>query len=532
MARVRVEWHTIVSHGRRRWARRTATLLVGMLLAGGASRALASEQSELLAARGLMLYNQQKFGDALALFDQAVAADPGDVYARYYRGLAQARLGNYAAAVDDLQTAVDAKPTLTDGALELGIALVEIDRASEAVPYLERAQGAPALTGQASLWLGIAQLREGEPRSAAESFARAGADPTLQTQATFYKGVAAYQAGNWGEAGEYFRSVSSLAPDTDMGREAAAYLTAMAAGDAEKWDREWRVYGRVGLAYDSNVGLFPTTDTAAVEQFTGVSGQADGRAVISLGGLWMPWRNDTAELSVGYDYFQTAQFKLTEYDLLDNRVNAQLAARVDPVQMGLYTSYDYYLLDFKSFLQMPTVMPWVIFPIGDLGRTEVSYRYRYRDFFGRHLNIDYGTLYTASNQQPGIRQFLYLGDPSKVFMLGYRFNNWLASQTAGQAFNFNGQQVSAALGWPLPWDVTGDVGYAFEYQDYYMDASRAVPWGPRRRDNLNEVFAVLSRPISEHFDVALAYYGFYNDSNQSAYTYNRSIVSVTIGAWF
>src|SRR5574337_567531 len=99
----------------------------------------ASEQSELLYSRGLVEFHAAKYTEALQLFDQAVAADADDPYARYYRGVTQGRLGNFQAAADDLRAVMRAKPDVDQGALELGAALVQIDRAREAIPWLEQA---------------------------------------------------------------------------------------------------------------------------------------------------------------------------------------------------------------------------------------------------------------------------------------------------------------------------------------------------------------------------------------------------------
>src|ERR1043166_6863844 len=86
------------------------SILLVRLLAGGV--AAASEQSELLSARALLEFHKGRYAVALPLFDQAVAADPKDVYALYYRGMTHGRLGNAAAAAADLRTALALKPDL------------------------------------------------------------------------------------------------------------------------------------------------------------------------------------------------------------------------------------------------------------------------------------------------------------------------------------------------------------------------------------------------------------------------------------
>jgi tetratricopeptide (TPR) repeat protein len=505
-----------------------------------AAPAAASEQSELLYSRGLVLFHQGRYPEALSLFQQAVAADPEDVYARYYRGMTEGRMGDYAAAAEDLREVLKAKPDLTQGALELGLALTETGDAAAAVPYLEEAQRTPALEAEASLLLAIAQIRLGNSTSALQNCERAAADPNLRVPATFYTGVATYQEGKWEDAADAFRAVVAESPDSEMGREAAAYLDTMEQGRRPTLGtKRYRLFGNVGFQYDSNVALIPNDGVLAAdqEQGFGISGQQDGRAVIEVGGLWVPWLTETWELSVGYEFYQSLQFQLTQFNLQDNRPSVQLAANFEHFRAGVLTTYDYYLLQTDSFLQMVTAVPWVIVPEGGFGRTEVSYRFRYRDFYGTHFGIPFDKLFSSYNNQPGIRQFFYLGDPLHYAMLGYRYDNWDASQPAGAAFSFYGNEISTGLGWILPWQVAAEAGFAYEYE-IYNPASKTFGLPPgssypgRRYDNQFQVFAGGTKPLNDYLNVTLAYYGIFNDSTQQPYSYDRNIVSLTVGVVF
>jgi len=60
----------------------------------------------------LAFFHGGQYTQALPLFDQAVAADPNDAYARYYRGVTHGRLEQWPAAVTDLRAAAAAKPDL------------------------------------------------------------------------------------------------------------------------------------------------------------------------------------------------------------------------------------------------------------------------------------------------------------------------------------------------------------------------------------------------------------------------------------
>ena len=344
----------MAAQGSRLIAALAAVILCGTL-AGAPARA--SEQSELLYSRGLVEFHKGKFTEALALFDQAVQADPSDVYARYYKGVTEGRLGNYDAAVTDLRTVMDAKPDLSQGALELGVALVETGNFKEAIDWLAKAQQVPALDADASFYLGIAQMRAGDLDAARSNFERAiQRKPDLELAARYYLGIVEYRAGRYQESQQHFDWVIETSPDSAVAQEARDFQTKMQEGPVRSV-RPWEVFGSFGLAYDSNLQLVPSDD--GIDAALGVSDEADGRAEILAGALYSPYRSERVEFTLAYSFFQTLQFDLTQFNLQDHRPQAQLTVRAGPAQFNLLGRYDFYLRDTSSFLSQATALPWV-----------------------------------------------------------------------------------------------------------------------------------------------------------------------------
>src|SRR5437879_916463 len=104
---------------------------------------LASEQSDLLQAEGLEALHRGAVEEALAAFDQAVAADPEDVFALYYRAMARGRLQDYYGAIGDLETVLERRPDLDEAAFELGVLLVQNRHYSAAIAPLIQAERVP-----------------------------------------------------------------------------------------------------------------------------------------------------------------------------------------------------------------------------------------------------------------------------------------------------------------------------------------------------------------------------------------------------
>jgi tetratricopeptide (TPR) repeat protein len=495
---------------------RPASLMAMLLIVLVALPVAASEQSELLYSKGLVEFHRGSYDQALALFKQAVEADPSDVYARYYQGVTQGRLGNYQEAVVDLMSVMEIKPDLTQGALELGVALVETGQFGQAIEWLTKAQQVPALEADASFYLGIAQLRTGELDAARANFDRAmQKNPDLSLAARYYQGVVEYRAGNFQAAQEHFDWVIATSPDSTVAQEARDFQTKLLEGGVPLL-RPYQVWGGIGFEYDSNVQLLPNDD--GIDQALGSSTKADGRATISVGGLYSPLRTEKMQFSIGYSFFQTLQFQLTEFNLQDHRPFGLFTYRYGPARFNLLARYDFYLRETSSFLSQVTALPWVSVDEGNFGRTEVFYRFRYRDF----MQDPYDDYLDGYLQAPGIEQFVYLGQPDRYVVAGYQFGYFDPTNAISNRFGYSANQGNVGLGWAFPYDINGEVEYAYTHRTY-----RSASDG--RKDNESQIAVALDKYFAEYFVVTLAYLGVINNSNQPVFEYDRNIVSLSVG---
>lgn len=536
-------------------------VIIALLIAGAAH---ANEASQAYSARALIAINAGKTAEAMELLDKAVAADPDDAEARYQRGVLRARGGDSGGAIEDLQHALALRPYFPTAALELGIALVDADRAADAEAPLMQAQQVASLDAQASFYLGLAQLRLGRLELARASFDRARErDPSLATAVQYYEGVIAFRRRDYESAESAFAAVQNHDPTTAMGREAAQYLTVIADERADTYS----AFGTMALEYDSNVTLGPNQ---TIPQ--SVSGKGDWRYVVNGGGRWTPVQWGGASLSLSYEFLQTVQFQLSDFNLTDNRPAAQLQYDFDWVSIGLLGRYDYYLLGGESYLSEATGMPWVSIREEGFGRTEIYTRVQPRSFKAANCppppkNPDGTTgpgtsCYGALNgiySFAGARQFFDIGNAAQQLWVGYQlgFQTPQPGNTALQEFNRDQYQYGSWSGeigvrWPLPYEVLGELAYRFEHQSYSPASGcftndgvtpaaclnlSNYPSGfnPRgltpRADNDHRVIFSLERPIPElwdHLSVVVSYFGTFNDSNKTVFTYNRNIGSLAL----
>ena len=132
-----------------------------------------------LDAKALVPFQAQRWQEAQLLFNEALQADPDDPVAAYYRGLSEARLGNNADAIRDIERALALNPELKPALLDLGILYFDSGQYAAAQQWFERAYQQPDSRFAAALYLGVTRLRLGDPSGALPYLSEAGKDPAL-----------------------------------------------------------------------------------------------------------------------------------------------------------------------------------------------------------------------------------------------------------------------------------------------------------------------------------------------------------------
>lgn len=505
-----------------------------LLLAGcvHAWPAAASEESQALSARGLIELNAGRVEQAQDLFDRAVAADPSDPTARYQRGSLRAKQHDYAGAADDLRAALAARPAFPEAQLELGIALTELRKYAEAEPYLLWAQRSPELDAQASFFLGIAQLRLDRFEAAQANFIRARTrDPNLDLTARYYEAVIAYREHQYSAAETGFAAIVAASPDSSIGHESAQFLDVI----ARTRPKTYSAFGGVALEYDSNITLAPSNPVAG-----SITGEADGRFVIDLGGRYTPLTLGPASLSLSYEFYQSLEFSLTQFNLQDHRPAVQLLFDFDKVVIGVIGRYDYYLLSSSSFLQEAGGYPWVAVREDGIGRTEISARIQWRDYKAHSIDDDCSGPPASCNSPgftqldgfysyAGVRQIIDLRRPNAQLWFGYQLGFMTPDNLGSPQYEYGSNQLEIALRWPLPYDIVGEAGFRWEHQGYAPESAALNPTGQVRTDNDYRAVVSFERPlpeISDHLFVNAAWYGTFNDSNNALFQYDRQIGSI------
>jgi len=92
-----------------------------------------------------------------------------------------------------------------------------------------------------------------------------------------------------------------------------------------------------------------------------------------------------------------------------------------------------------------------------------------------------------------------------------------------RASGISGACQRSSIGWPLA--IATELDFAYRFKNY-------DPASKGRDDNEYRLVASAQMPVTRLVSTTLAYFGTFNDSNQRAFTYNRHIVSLSVGVRF
>lgn len=543
----------------RRCEARRRAIGAALLLLATASDAFANTRSQQLYAKALIPFHAQHWEEARQLLNEAVAADPNDAVAAYYRGLTNARLGFPDKAIKDIEHALSVRPDLQPAVLDLGILYFETGQYPQAQEWLQRAYTQPANRFSAAFFLGLTTLRLGDATGAQALFAEAAKDPALRQSAQYYQAVAALRAGDTSGGRALLEQVRAGPADTETAQIAKQYLAAPPPVAVAAEAAPWSVYADGGFGYDSNVTLTPDNVTIRgqnpgenlVNCYTLVNGKCqrldtkgeqDGFFAVALGGRYRLFAIDMGQGSIGYDFYQSVHFQTPSFDVQNHEIHLDLSSKhYGMLQFGVSGFYDFYLLDYASFYQQGRGVPWLTVFEGQVAATQVYYQIIGQDFLGSinsppsnpgySVRNPFNPFRDAINNAVGLRQFFLLGAPDRFMSIGYQwdYNDPLSRDGTDFAYYdniFDMRFDFGLFGW-----ARGTVGYALDLQDYKYRNSR-TNFSKRRHDVDNQVVVRFVRDITPFLSADLAYFGVFNPSNIPDFQYDRNIVEVGLRLHF
>jgi Tfp pilus assembly protein PilF len=526
----------------RRW------LALGLLLVCPFA-ARASDESDVLRARGALLAAEGKCAEAIPLFERAIAADPREARAGLLLGRCQIAAKQYPEAERTLDEALRRDPILAEAQLELAIARYHQDNYAGARTALDAAR--PGLSGDArfQLYDGLLLLHEGKRSEGIAALERARQiDPKMvEPTASYVAGLALENQGDRGQAREAMERVVATDPSGRWGTAARTRLDQWAFSRGRNYWAEVTV----GYESDSNVVL----RGQGVDLPSDITDQADWRTVWNANAGYEFVNTPDWGLGAGLNYTGTQQHVLTDfsYDYIvgtawvDRRITEKLAAHMQG-------DYAYGWVDANSWVSEVGAVPALDYTWATNNYTRFFGRFYWSNYYftpdgdaswnqegSEPFDPDASEARLLQSQtqvyrnrdgrgeQAGLEQGLPLMAINTQLTGAALYTRYHAQ---GSEYSFRGTGAWLSSETLLPWRLTLRLLGAFTYRGYLNPTSFETtppPNSDKRRDQIGDAEVSIERPIYWDWLLASARWHYtHADSTVDVFDYDRIIY----GAYF
>ncbi len=503
--------------------------LAALILCPLAARA--SDESDVLRARGARLAAEGKCDEALPLFERALAADPKEARAALLAGRCQIAAKQYAEAEKSLAEATRRDPELPEVPLEVAIARYHQENYAGARQALEAARASSAGQARFELYDGLVLLQEKKRSEGIAALERARkADPSLvEPTASYFQGLALENAGQTHEAQEAMNRVVVTDPS---GRWGAAARTRL-----DQWartrSRDYWAEATVGIESDSNVVL----RGQGVDLPSEIGNKSDERAIwhVNAGYQFLNTRDWGAGAMLNYT--GTAQFDLQQFNYhypvatawLDRRITENLTAH-------LQGDYAYGWVDNDPWVSEVAATPALVYAWARDTYTRLFGRFYFANYYFDPSNTAAYTVPPGLDlaaernrdgraEQVGLEQGLPIDAIHTQLTGTATFTRYHAE---GTEYSFRGTGAYLASDTDLPWKLSLHLGAGYTYRGYLNPttfADVAPPNSPIRHDHIVDTDVGLERPIYYDWLLGSVRWHYTNAaSNVNVFDYDRSIL--------
>jgi tetratricopeptide (TPR) repeat protein len=447
--------------------------------------------------------------DPMAALEAAALAAPDSAPVQLALGRALLRRGRAEEAAAALERARALNPALPKVDLLLGRAYRAADEPLEARAALQRAVERTPDDAEAWMVLGLVALELNDVSAAQHAFDTAGSiDPELTQLAEYNRAVAEIQWGDLRAAEKALEQTIALDPESTEARHARLLLERVRARlDAIPEPKRWSLWGNLGLLYDDNVGTRP------VDVSTGVP---DGGGLVELSGAYRLFDRGATELEVGYDFYQTAYFDLSEFNLQIHGLSIDGTHPIGPGDLSLGYRYNLSTLGGDRFLDIHDARLGYGLPISHSIYTTLTPRFLGKNFEDTDRDALQGAILWDN--------FIFFGEGGTYLWLGVRPE---LEDARAPEFDYRGVSGIARLrvpfGTPLGRAML-DLSYRFHLRDY-QNVTPSI--GEKRDDRIHVARARLRHTIVKNVWLRLEYEYTRSESNLPSVDYRQNLVALT-----
>jgi hypothetical protein len=333
-------------------------------------------------------------------------------------------------------------------------------------------------------------------------------DPELTQLSEYNRAVAEIQGGDLRAAERALEQTIALDPESIEARHARLLLERVRArADAIPKPKRWNLWGNLGLLYDDNVGTRP------VDVSTGVP---DGGGLVELSGAYRLFDRGATELEVGYEFYQTAYFDLSDFNLQIHGFSIDGTHQIGPGDLSLGYRYNLSTLGGDRFLDIHDARLGYGLPISHSIYTTLTPRFLAKNFEDADRDALQGAILWDN--------FIFFGEGGTYLWLGARPE---LEDARAPEFDYRGVSCIARLRVPFGTPLGRarlDLSYRFHLRDY-QNVTPSI--GEKRDDRIHVARARLGHTIVKNVWLRLEYEYTRSQSNLPSVDYRQNVVALT-----
>jgi tetratricopeptide (TPR) repeat protein len=454
--------------------------------------------------------------DPMAALEAAALAAPDSAPVQLALGRALLRRGRAEEAAAALERARTLNPALPGVDVLLGRAYRAADEPLEARAALQRAVERTPDDGEAWMVLGLAALDLNDVAAAQHAFDTArSVDPELTQLAEYNRAVAEIQGGDLRAAERTLEQTIELDPESIEARHARLLLERVRArADAIPEPKRWSLWGNLGLLYDDNVS------SRAADVSTGIP---DGGGLVELSGAYRLFDRGATELEVGYDFYQTAYFDLSEFNLQIHGLWIDGIHQIGPGDLNLGYRYNLSTLGGDRFLDIHDARLGYGLPVSHSISTTLNARFLAKNYKNAAVRVR-GMPRDALQGAILWDGFIFFGESGTYLWLGAYPK---LEDARAPELDYRGVACRAQLRIPFGTPLGRarlDLGYGFQLRDY-QNVTPSI--GEKRDDRIHLARARLGHTIVKNVWLQLEYEYTRSKSNLPSMDYRQNVVALT-----
>lgn len=268
--------------------------------------------------------------------------------------------------------------------------------------------------------------------------------------------------------------------------------------------------GEIGVEYDDNISV-SVLDTT--------TGQSDEALVIDLSASYMLTKEETREVELSYDFYQSLHGSLDAFDLQIHTLSALGSWEVNELDTGLDYSYSKIYLGGDALYDSHTITPSLGSSRLENYYHRLSYSFLYKNFAGNSTR-------DASQNSISADNYYFFMENKAYISLGLRLENEDAKDSE---LDYDG--TSLKLGASIPF--LESLKLKANYQHYWRDYDNVTASIGQARDDEQDLFSIeLTKSLYKDVSMKLTYEYTDTKSNLPSVDATGNIVSLSFTSDF